>query len=117
MPTAKTTAAASTALEMMTALRQVTGKTQEVRALNAAIDAMIAEARAILNAKAAKEPDARVIRPEQVAQRFGRSKAFAMSDKPSARKWSCHTPLKRVREARSPTASKQPCLRLQRCPF
>ncbi len=73
MPTAHTTAAASTALETLTALRQVTGKTKEMRALNAAIDAVIAEARAILDAKAAEEQGTRATRPEQVARGFGRS--------------------------------------------
>lgn len=54
MPTAYTTAAARTALKTLTALREVTGKAAEVKALNAAIDTAIAEAEKLL-AAAGKE--------------------------------------------------------------
>ena len=63
MPTAYTTAAARTALQTLTSLRSVTGKTREVRDLNAAIDAAIREAERLL-----AEP---ARRPEQVARWFG----------------------------------------------
>ena len=63
MPTASTIAAARTALTSLLSLRKVTGTTAAVKALNAAIDLAIGEARQILDKPAR--------RPEDVARRFG----------------------------------------------
>ncbi|WP_237482576.1 hypothetical protein [Lichenibacterium dinghuense] len=63
MPTADVIAAARTALTSLLSLRKVTGKTAAVKALNAAIDLAIGEARQILDQPAR--------RPEQALRRFG----------------------------------------------
>lgn len=71
MPTAYSVAAARTALKTLTALRGATGKTAEVKRLNAAIDVAITEAEAIVTEAERGLPPAR--RPAEGLRRLGES--------------------------------------------